>query len=177
MPVFYQDEDVTIDLNELGDTWKLDGIVIGNGHSTLVMQFPESTGIALNHIAVWEPTVEDLERWLKQSDDPVAPLYEGRNSTVVKAVVRKATRQLDQMVAWACYERDAYTCVYCGTSGVPLTYDHYLAQALGGQTTMEHGRTSCRPCNKRKGHMTIKQWKSYAAQKGLNDGEQITATA
>ena len=38
---------------------------------------------------------------------------------------------------------------------------------------MENGRTSCRPCNKAKGHMTIDEWKAYAEKHGLNDGEVI----
>ena len=178
MGTFYEGSRFSIDLEDLGDTWQLSGIVIGNGHDNLIMVTPDGIIDRGNFLyaEIWEPTILELEAWLKQSDDPVMKLYHDEDSKIVKAVVRKATRQLDQGVVWACYARDNYTCVYCGTSGVPLTYDHYLAQAFGGQTTMENGRTSCRKCNKLKGHMTITQWKSYAKMKGLNDGEQITNT-
>lgn len=171
MGTFYQGS-FSIDLEDLGDTWYLEGVVLGNGHDSLIMGTPEANE-QLGSFDWWKPSVAEMEAWLKQSDDPIMQLAHEENGKLVKTIVRKATRQLDQQVVWACYARDAYTCVYCGTSGVPLTYDHYLAQKYGGQTTMENGRTSCRPCNKRKGHMTIEEWKSYAETKGLNDGEQI----
>lgn len=173
--IFYQDEHVTVGLDDLGDTWQLEGVVIGNGHHSLVMQTPFGGGIAKDHMSIFEPTTADLEAWLKHSDNPVAKLYHDQDNPVVKAVVRKSTRQLDQSVVWTVYHRDHYTCVYCNTTGVPLTYDHFLAQAYGGQTTVENGRTSCRPCNKKKGHMTIAQWVAYAAEKGLHDGAIIAA--
>lgn len=172
---FYSDPQFTIELEDLGDTWRMEGIVIGDGKRQLTMLMPDGPG-GDPFATYWRPTVADYEAWLKQSDDPVMKLYHDGDSKIVKAVVRKATRQVDQLVAWSCYARDNYTCVYCGTTGVPLTYDHYLAQAYGGQTTMENGRTSCRPCNKKKGHMSIGEWKLYAAQKGLRDGEHITNT-
>lgn len=179
--MFYQGKNFTVEVDDLGDTFQLEGIVIGNGHDSLTMLLPDAPPYytrpdkGMHYQEFWYPTVPQLEAWLKQSDDPVAKLYHDQDSMVVKAVVRKASRQLDQAVAWAVYHRDNYTCVYCGKTGVPLTYDHYLAQAFGGQTTMENGRTSCRPCNKAKGHMTIEQWTEYAAKKGLNDGSTIPA--
>lgn len=179
--MFYRGTNFEIEVEDLGDTFQLEGIVIGNGHVALTMLMPDApqhhllgdSTPAENHHEVWQPTVSQLEAWLKQSDDPVAKLYHDQDSMIVKAVVRKSTRQTDQLIVWSCYARDNYTCVYCGASGVPLTYDHYLAQAFGGQTTMENGRTSCRPCNKAKGHMTIAAWQAYALSKGLNDGSVI----
>jgi HNH endonuclease len=172
--IFYSDPQFTIELEDLGDTWQLEGLVLGDGKNQLTMLMPDAPTGGVWMPTYWKPTVAEYEAWLKQSDDPVMKLYKDGSNKIVKAVVRKATRQVDQLVAWKCYARDNYTCVYCGDTGVPLTYDHYLAQAYGGQTTMENGRTSCRPCNKRKGHMTIGEWKLYAAQSGLNSGEQIT---
>lgn len=169
--MFYRGQDFSIAIQDLGDTWKLEGIVIGNGHNALIMQTPESPEDNETY-DFWRPTVEELEAWLKQSDDPVTTIAD-KSNRLGYAVVRKASRQLDQAVAWKCYERDRYTCVYCSKSGVPLTYDHFLAQKFGGQTTLANGRTSCRPCNKRKGHMTIDEWKAFALIKGLQNGENI----
>lgn len=172
MSIFYQDDYITVNLEDLGDTWQLDGIVIGNGQQNLILQMPAGS-IDCSNVSIFDPTVEELEAWMKQTDDPIAPLYQNQDSKVVKAIVRKVTRQLDQAVVWKCYQRDNYTCVYCSTTGVPLTYDHYLAQAYGGPTTLENGRTSCRKCNKLKGHLTIKEWKELAKKKGLYDGESL----
>lgn len=171
--MFYKGAEFSIALEELGDTWQLEGIVIGDGKRQLCMFLPDAPSSQfINHY--WTPTIEELEAWLKQSDDPVTKIAD-KSNPLGYAVVRKGTRQLDQAVAWACYKRDNYTCVYCGASGVPLTYDHFLAQLFGGQTTLENGRTCCRPCNKRKGHMTVDEWTEYAEQKGLNNGAKIPA--
>jgi hypothetical protein len=172
---FYEGKKFKVMMNDLGDTWQLEGVLIGNGHDAVLMKTPDAPGLTCTP-DIWNPTITELEAWLKQSDDPVAPLFESTaHPRILKGVVRKMTRQLDQKIVWACYARDNYTCVYCGATGVPLTYDHFLAQAFGGQTTMANGRTSCRRCNKAKGHMTIAEWAAYCLKKGLNDGTTITA--
>src|ERR1019366_2715175 len=104
----------------------------------------------------WSPTTEQWEAWLKQSDDPIMKIYgTGDLAHVVKAIVRKSERQIDQAIVWQVYARDNYTCVYCHKTGIPMTVDHYLAQALGGITTLSNLLTSCRKCNKLKRNMTI----------------------
>lgn len=172
---FYEGNAFRVMTSDLGDTWLMEGIVIGNGHNSLLMQLSNDAPGSPVDMEIFRPTVEQLDNWMKNSDDPIAPLYQDGDGKVIKAIVRKATRQVDQNIAWACYARDNYTCCYCGRSGVPLTYDHYLAQAFGGPTTLENGRSSCRRCNKAKGHMTIDEWKAYALSKGLNDGSTITS--
>ena len=153
----------SIPTEEVGDTWTVEAVVYGNGVESIIMDLP-FTRMTLQprHVS---PTEEEWQAFLKQTDDPVTPIG--------KAFVRKATRQIDEGIKWRVYERDNYTCVYCGAKGIPMTVDHYNPQALGGKTTVENLRTSCRSCNKLKGHLPIDAWKALAAQRGLNDGEQI----
>lgn len=153
-----------IPTEEVGDLWQIEGVIYGNGHTSVALELPFAPPQA--EVEFTKPTDEQWQAFLKQTDDPVTPIG--------KAFVRKVTRQLDQSIVWRCYARDNYTCVYCGKTGVPLTYDHFLAQKYGGETTMENGRTSCRPCNKAKGHMTVAQWKEYAKKKSLYDGEVLS---
>lgn len=139
---------------EIGDLWQLEGVLYGNGEETLAMLLPFETGPTPRlHVTV--PTDEQWQEFLAQSDDPV--------TRVGKAFVRKATRQIDESIKWRVYKRDNYECRYCGTSGVPMTVDHYLAQALGGITTFDNLLTSCRPCNKKKANKTIQQWIDYCS--------------
>jgi hypothetical protein len=171
---FYTNKDPAyqIMLEDLGDTWQLEGILIGNGAHTLGMLLPD--GRDDTDVTRWSPTTEEWEKWLKQSDDPIMKIYgEGEHAHIVKAIVRKATRQVDEAIKWKVYKRDSYTCVYCGTSGIPMTVDHYHPQALGGITTLDNLRASCRKCNKLKANLTIAQWKILAKKKGLQDGEAI----
>lgn len=154
---------VRIPTESIGDTIQLEGAIFGDGHQSIYMMLPgEKTA---HIIQTCSPTIEQWQEFIDQTNDPVMPIE--------KAIVRKSVYKLDQNVVWACYYRDNYTCVYCGTKGVPLTYDHFLAQKFGGKTTIENGRAACRPCNKRKGHMTIDEWKTYCASHGLNDGSVL----
>lgn len=155
-----------IPTKELGDTWTLDGVVYSDGWQSVFMRLPFAADPDDLEMQVTTPSEEEWLAFLKQTDDPVTP--------VGKAFVRKASRQIDQGIVWRCYKRDSYTCVYCGTKDGPFTYDHYLAQKFGGQTTMENGRTSCRKCNKIKGHQTIAEWTETCKRLGLNDGQVLT---
>lgn len=50
------------------------------------------------------------------------------------------------------FERDGYTCQYCGQSFASreLNLDHVIPRDRGGQTTWENIATSCKRCNARK---------------------------
>ncbi len=52
-------------------------------------------------------------------------------------------------------ERDGDRCAYCQTSeansGIPLSIDHVLPVAKGGQTTLDNICLACRTCNEAKG--------------------------
>ena len=50
------------------------------------------------------------------------------------------------------FERDAYTCQYCGEKleRKDLNIDHVIPRAKGGRTTWENVVASCVPCNTRK---------------------------
>ena len=56
----------------------------------------------------------------------------------------------------AIYERDGYTCFYCGKhveqmAKGELTLDHFIPRALGGPNTLDNLFTACKSCNSRKG--------------------------
>lgn len=112
----------------------------------------------------YELTSKDWAEWLKHSDDPTFTQYTDETRNIVKAIIRKGTRQVDQDVVWATYRRDNFTCRYCGAKDRPLTYDHYVAQAFGGPWTLENGRTACRPCNKKKANKTVAEWEEEMKQ-------------
>lgn len=159
-----------VPLEEFGDTMRIEGVIVGDGGGKRRLLFlpgeyrpaPADT---------YEMDLDETLAWLRQSDDPTAPEYTDEINGVLKAIVRKSRRQVDQNVAWTCYARDGFECKYCGASDVPLTYDHFLAQAYGGETTVENGVTSCRPCNKRKGHMTIAAWVGHMKERGMKYAE------
>src|SRR2546422_1043273 len=60
------------------------------------------------------------------------------------------SRYIPASVRHRVFERDNYTCSFCG-SQEDLTLDHYVALSLGGTHDESNLVTACRSCNSRKG--------------------------
>jgi 5-methylcytosine-specific restriction endonuclease McrA len=50
--------------------------------------------------------------------------------------------------------RDAFKCGYCGRGDLPLTIDHVIPRAKGGNDSWENLICACTVCNNRKGDKT-----------------------
>ncbi len=50
--------------------------------------------------------------------------------------------------------RDGFKCAYCGRSDLPLTIDHIVPRAKGGNDSWENLICACTICNNRKGDRT-----------------------
>lgn len=147
---------------EAGDTIHLAGVILHDfkNKKEYLCYLPSFLDEAPADEVYREFTPEDWDEWLKHSDDPTFTEYTDETRKVIKAIIRKGTRQVIQDVVWATYRRDNFTCVYCGAKDKPLTFDHYVAQAFGGKWTVENGRTACRPCNKKKANKTVAEWEA-----------------
>ncbi len=49
------------------------------------------------------------------------------------------------------FRRDGFKCAYCGRSDLPLTIDHVIPKAKGGDESWENLITACTFCNNKKG--------------------------
>ncbi|MDP4174714.1 MAG: HNH endonuclease [Bacteroidota bacterium] len=64
-------------------------------------------------------------------------------------------------------KRDQYKCVYCGRGDLPLTVDHVIPKARGGEDVWENLVAACVVCNNKKGDKTPEEvnfkmrWKPY----------------
>src|SRR5579885_1197307 len=70
----------------------------------------------------------------------------------------------------AIYARDGFCCLYCGNSvekGARLTVDHIVASADGGTNADDNLITACLSCNAAKQDLSPRQWRAYAAKKGI----------
>jgi 5-methylcytosine-specific restriction endonuclease McrA len=54
------------------------------------------------------------------------------------------------IVRLAVFERDDYTCRYCGVSGVKLECDHIMPISRGGSNDRSNLVTACQSCNRKK---------------------------
>ena len=57
------------------------------------------------------------------------------------------------------FQRDRYTCQYCGVRGKDLTIDHVIPRHRGGKHTWDNLVSACRSCNHRKGGKTLEEAK------------------
>ena len=57
------------------------------------------------------------------------------------------------------FERDNFTCSYCGQYGGKLECDHVIPIARGGSNDLDNLTTSCHDCNRAKGCRTVEEWR------------------
>lgn len=112
----------------------------------------------------------DAESWMLQSAD-----YEGADvvhgvSTQIRVpaiiVLRTFDRLPKQDIKFTrqnVFERDRYTCQYCGKRFDPreLNIDHVIPRAKGGRTSWENVVCSCIRCNTRKANKLPSQAKMF----------------
>ena len=57
------------------------------------------------------------------------------------------------------FERDGYTCRYCGASGEGVSFhaDHVYPESKGGETTLNNLATACAGCNHKK-YTSVGMW-------------------
>src|SRR2546422_5771096 len=69
---------------------------------------------------------------------------------LIRQVGYQPSRYIPASVRHRVFERDGYTCSFCGSQD-DLTLDHYVALSLGGTHDESNLVTACRSCNGRKG--------------------------
>ncbi|WP_367273728.1 HNH endonuclease [Nitrosomonas sp.] len=67
-------------------------------------------------------------------------------------------------IRYSVYERDKYTCQYCGLSygrdgAINLTVDHIVSKSTFGPSQADNLRTACKQCNSRKGTKSIEEFR------------------
>ena len=70
----------------------------------------------------------------------------------------------------AIYARDGFCCLYCGDSvekGAWLTVDHIVPSVEGGTNADDNLITCCMSCNSAKQDLSARDWRTYAAKKGI----------
>jgi hypothetical protein len=151
------------DIHAIGNTIQLSGCVYTDAHKTYILPFPDEQDLADKPIEVLSMTQAEWTRFLQQTDylevEMLAPDTDGN---IVKAIVRKSQRQIEQGTSWRCYKRDAFRCCYCGIEGgdggAALTVDHLVLWENGGPSIPANLLTACRRCNKQRGNMQYADW-------------------
>lgn len=75
-------------------------------------------------------------------------------SVIRLARMIKRPRRERKLTRFEIFNRDNYTCQYCGKQSRSLTLDHVLPRFRGGQHTWENVVSACDACNRRKAGRT-----------------------
>jgi len=78
-------------------------------------------------------------------------------SVIKLAHLIKRPRRKRKMTRFEIFNRDRYTCQYCGRQTRQLTLDHVIPRYRGGQHTWENVVSACVPCNRCKAGRTPKE--------------------
>lgn len=149
-----------IDLLKIGNTIQLAGAIYqGDGH-LLMCAFPGEVehGTKLEYL---DMDHDDWMKFIRQTDLMETEIIEHnpKNGEMVKAIVRKSQRQIDNAVSWKVFHRDQYSCRYCGAkNGTPLTVDHVITWESGGPSIPENLVAACKKCNRSRGETKYEDW-------------------
>lgn len=147
-------------LHDIGNTIQLVGAVYtGNGRKFLMI-FPDEHGELFGDSEVLEMDHAEWETFLKQTDylETEMRTVDEATGKLMRAIVRKSQRQVDQNISWTVFRRDGYKCRYCGKDDVPLTVDHLVLWEEGGPTTEANLVSACRKCNRTRGNKQYIDW-------------------
>lgn len=183
-----------LNLLEVGHSIGLVGAVFSGNNEMYLCMFPRShceiEDVEGNNVvkvvqsdglsAIAETLNMDLDQWqkfIRQTDLMETEIVaEDADGKIVKAIVRKCQRQIDQQVSWQVFRRDGYKCRYCGKDGVPLTVDHLVLWEDGGPSTDQNMVSACKKCNKARGNTKYADWLHHPVYKkvsrGLSDAEK-----
>ena len=78
-------------------------------------------------------------------------------SVIRLAYLIRRPRRERKLTRFEIFNRDRYTCQYCGRQIRPLTLDHVMPRYRGGQHTWENVVSACVACNRRKAGKTPKE--------------------
>lgn len=146
-----------VNLSEVGRSIQLIGAIYADADQAYAVILPDE-----HADRPLRPVLLDQEEWeafLRQSDlVEFEATVQAKDGTLKRAIVRKASRQINQRTSFAVYRRDQWSCRYCGRCDVPLTVDHLVTWESGGPSIEANLVSSCSPCNRARGEMPYEEW-------------------
>lgn len=150
------------DLNilDVGNSIQMTGAIYSGNGKHYACLFPDEHGIQSRDVEILEMDHKEWEVFLHQTDhlETEMNLLDPETGKIVKAIVRKSQRQVDQNVSWKVFRRDRYRCRYCGRDDVPLTVDHLILWENSGPSIESNLVSACKKCNRTRGNTEYKDW-------------------
>ncbi len=95
-------------------------------------------------------------------EDGLGYIHTIKETVPLPSVIRlsrliKRPRRVRKMTRYEIFNRDRYTCQYCGEQSRQLTLDHVEPRYRGGQHTWENVVSACVACNRKKAGRTPRE--------------------
>ena len=147
-----------LNLLSIGNTVQISGMIWSGEGINNLCYLPDEFNPEYDTVLM-PLTLEEWNELVRQSDIMETEiLAKDTDGNLVKTILRKSTRQIDQTIQWKVFHRDNYTCRYCGKTGIPLSVDHVVLWEEGGPSTEENLITACKKCNKTRGSQQYPNW-------------------
>jgi hypothetical protein len=149
------------DLNilSIGNTIQLVGAVWQGEGKTIICVFPDEALDDKDDVNILRMDSAEWEVFIRQADVmETEVLSKAKDGSIIKTILRKSSRQVDQTISWKVFKRDGYKCRYCGNDNVPLTVDHLVRWEEGGPTIEANLISACKKCNRTRGNMSYDAW-------------------
>ena len=147
-----------INIHKFGNDLTISGMMFSRGKDLYFLPFAD---IDYSHMRMNMVTSDkvDWNKLMFQLDNVETVVHaKDEDERLIKIVVRKAQRRIEEKVVWNVFRRDNYTCQYCGKNDIPLTIDHIIRWEELGQTVEDNLITSCKKCNNTRGNMEFGEW-------------------
>ena len=105
--------------------------------------------------------IRELDEVVKRlSDVGLIDIDTMQPSMEIVAVELRPSADIWRATRGRIFERDNYTCVYCGKRGVKLECDHVHPVSRGGSNDDDNLATACFDCNRSKRNKTVEEWRA-----------------
>lgn len=147
-----------IDILQLGNDYQVAGLIFSGQGKSFILSLPHKHDDINEPIEQLPLDQDGLLKLLRQLDLLETEIFAQDPSGIVKQIVRKTQRQIDNLMQWQVFMRDGYRCQYCFREGIPMSVDHILIWENGGPTIPDNLLTACKSCNRDRGSMPFDQW-------------------
>jgi len=159
-----------VDLLSFGNDITVGGVIYSGQGKNLICMIPNE-GDLNDEFNVLDVSSNEWKQILRQTDLMETEILQAaENGELVKAIVRKSARIIEQGLSWKVYHRDGYRCRYCGKQGIPMTVDHLVLWEDGGPSIEENLLAACRKCNKKRGSISYPDWLNHPYYKTVSEG-------
>lgn len=147
-----------IKITQIGNDYQIAGLLFSGADRSFILQLPHKAGDIHEQLDLLELDEEGLKGFMRQLDVLETEIITSGPEGLMKSIVRKTQRQIDNIIQWQVFERDHYTCQYCGRHGIPMSVDHIVLWEDGGPTIADNLLTACKKCNRDRGNMKFIDW-------------------